>query len=364
MIFSLYVILKDFIDLSELTFWPLEILYIGIISYFLFKIKISRHKKFAICIMVTVTIIDIVESFFPTTKHKDLKNKSEFTDKNIFDRAIIKYGAYSIPLFYLANELKQFQRDYCWVKSKYLMDINYVSPYKIFISIGTIGIFFVAIFFAIFTYVPCKTFNNVDKIENNYIHNNETLKLYKEYCSLKDYDENTKTLYLFYDSIKLISREYSNTDKENMLEIFVFIPLLFILYVLNEISRLMLVKYTDPNNIVIYRYFYYFFKRLIVYIINEGKEEYLTLNKFILFELEEVAEIISGLIYIEVLELKFCGLDYELKKNIDRRGNYEINTIFNIDEDSNKDDSNKDDSNSDRKNRNKLLEDADNEVYE
>ena len=114
-IFSLYVILKDFIDLSELTFWPLEILYIGIISYFLFKIKISRHKKFAICIMVTVTIIDIVESFFPTTKHKDLKNKSEFTDKNIFDRAIIKYGAYSIPLFYLANELKQFQRDYCWV---------------------------------------------------------------------------------------------------------------------------------------------------------------------------------------------------------------------------------------------------------
>ena len=244
------------------------------------------------------------------------------------------------------------------------MDINYVSPYKIFISIGTIGIFFVAIFFAIFTYVPCKTFNNVDKIENSYIHNNETLKLYKEYCSLKDYDENTKTLYLFYDSIKLISREYSNTDKENILEIFVFIPLLFILYVLNEISRLMLVKYTDPNNIVIYRYFYYFFKRLIVYIINEGKEEYLTLNKFILFELEEVAEIISGLIYIEVLELKFCGLDYELKKNIDRRGNYEINTIFNIDEDSNKDDSNKDDSNSDRKNRNKLLEDADNEVYE
>ena len=52
--------------------------------------------------------------------------------------------------------------------------------------------------------------------------------------------------------MKLISKEYSNTDKENMLEIFLIIPLLFIFNLINEISRLMMVRHTDPNNILIY----------------------------------------------------------------------------------------------------------------
>ena len=41
---------------------------------------------------------------------------------------------------------------------------------------------------------------------------------------------------------------------------------------------------------------------------------------FFLLELEELISIISNMIYIEVLELRFCGLDYELKKNITIRG--------------------------------------------
>ena len=79
----------------------------------------------------------------------------------------------------------------------------------------------------------------------------------------------TKTLYLFYDSIKLISKEYSNTDKENMMEIFLLIPLFFVLNLINELSRMMIVKYLDPNNILIYKNFNYFFQRIIVTIIKE-----------------------------------------------------------------------------------------------
>ena len=149
---------------------------------------------------------------------------------------------------------------------------------------------------------------------------NATLPLYKEYCPLKDYDENTKTLYLLYDSMKLISREYSNTDKNNMIEIFLIIPLYFIFHLVNEVSRLMMVRYTDPNNILIYKNIYYLLKRIIVIIINEGDEQYITYAQFFILEIEEVISIISNMIYIEVLELKFCGFDYELKKNISRRG--------------------------------------------
>ena len=70
------------------------------------------------------------------------------------------------------------------------MDVRSISPYKIFISIGTIGfIFIIIIFFSIFTYVPCKTFNNVSKINDTFINidTGEHLQLNKEYCSLTDY---------------------------------------------------------------------------------------------------------------------------------------------------------------------------------
>ena len=36
------------------------------------------------------------------------------------------------------------------------------------------------------------------------------------------------------------------------------------------------------------------------------------------------------MIYIEVLELHFCGFDYELKKNIEKRGNEDILDNFDL----------------------------------
>ena len=122
-----------------------------------------------------------------------------------------------------------------------------------------------------------------------------------------------------------------------MLEIFLIIPLLFIFNLINEVSRLMMVRYTDPNNILIYKNFYYFVKRIIVIIINKGDEQYITYLQFFTLEIEELISIVSNMIYIEVLELKFCGLDYELKKNISLRSNMDnlegFNSIKKLQED-------------------------------
>ena len=212
------------------------------------------------------------------------------------------------------------------------MDIRSISPSKIFITIGTIGFIFMIIFFSVFTCVPCKTFNNIIKLEDAYINidTNEPLQLYKEYCSLKDYDESTKTLYLYYDSMILIAKEYSNTEKENMLEIFLIIPLLFIINVLIEVSRLMMIKYIDVNDILIYKNIKYFFKKIIEIIINKGDEQYITYTQFFMRQSEEIISIISNLSYMEILELRFCELDYELKKNISRRGKNEFFQILEI----------------------------------
>ena len=327
LLFPLVIFLQDFINLANnnMGLWTLEIFNIGIISYSMFKNEIYRHKKIAIFILFLVTILNFIEFFIPSTKHENSENKNELTDKSAVDTVIIKYGVYLIPLLIIVNELRYIHRDYCWLKMKYLMDIKSLPSYKIFIYIGSFGLIFVFIFFSIFTFVPCKTFNNIDKKGDNYFYDNgDKLKLYLEYCSLKDYDENKKTLYLFYDNIKLISKEYSNKDENNMIEIFLLIPLLFIFYLVNEVSRIMMIRYSDPTNILIYRYFYFFVKNIIQIIINEGDEQYITYTKFILSEVENLIGMICGLIYIELLELKFCKLDYELKKNIDKRSTEDI----------------------------------------
>ena len=330
-LFPLFIIIKGFVDAVGfyVGFWTFEIMYICVVSHFVMKIKILKHRRFAIYIMLGLSAITFIEFFFPSTKHEKTGNKDEITDINVFDKIKNKYGIYAIPLIFLANEVIHVQRDYCWVKGKYLMDIKSFSPAKLFMIIGGFGFILIIIFFSIFTYVPCKTFYNIEKVGDSYINldTNTALEMNKEYCSLKDYDENTKTLYLIYDSIKLISREYSNTDKENLLEIFLAIPLLLIFNVMMEISCLMMVRYLDANNILIYKNLYFLIKRIIAIILNKADEQYLTNLNFFILELEEIISIISHMIYIEVLELKFCGLDYELKKNIIIRGLEDLEAV-------------------------------------
>ena len=201
-IFSLYIIFKDFIDLTgvHLGFWTIEIMYICIMSYFIFKIKIYIHRKIAMYLMIFLVILEFSTFFLPTTKHETPVN--ELTDKNVFDITIIKYGVWAIPVIFIAFELKNMQRDFCWIEAKYLMDVKSYPASKIFLYIGIIGIIFVSICFPILTYFPCKSFNNIEKVDKNYINieTGETLKLYLEYCQLSDYDKNSKTLHLVYDS--------------------------------------------------------------------------------------------------------------------------------------------------------------------
>ena len=120
--FPLTIIIDDFIDSqnNHIGFWAFEILYICIFSHFIFKIKISKHKRIAIYIMLGVSVVTFIEFFLPRTKTENQENINDLTDKNIFDKITIKFGTYAIFLFILANEVIHIQRDFCWVKGKYL----------------------------------------------------------------------------------------------------------------------------------------------------------------------------------------------------------------------------------------------------
>ena len=82
----------------------------------------------------------------------------------------------------------------------------------------------------------------------------------------------------------------------------------------------MILKYIDANAMLVNINVNYLISRMVTYIKKGGKKEYLTLAEFILLELCEILAILAYMIYIELIELKFCKLDYHLKKKIEERG--------------------------------------------
>ena len=84
--------------------------------------------------------------------------------------------------------------------------------------------------------------------------------------------------------------------------------------------------------------FNYFISRMISYfIIHKGSKEYLTLVEFILLELCEFLAILAYMIYIELIELKFCKLDYHLRTNIERRSIEDTRLFANENDDKSED---------------------------
>ena len=61
----------------------------------------------------------------------------------------------------------------------------------------------------------------------------------------------------------------------------------------------------------------------------EGEEK---INKFLLDISGDIASIIGFLIYLEIIELNFCKLNYNLKKNIISRGENDYKFSIGIEE--------------------------------
>jgi hypothetical protein len=137
-----------------------------------------------------------------------------------------------------------------------LIDIRGINPYKILISTGLIGCILVTICSFILSSVPCYTLD-VDHVYNNksYSIENKIHNLSNEICfyTEKEQEESNINLNLYYDNITyFFTNEYNLTKIVfDGLEIFIFIPLYFLMYTAVKIMNVMMIKYLDPNVILI-----------------------------------------------------------------------------------------------------------------
>ena len=314
-------------------FWTLEILFVIFLSIKILKIKFGNHQKVTIFILSIILFsVQIVNSFLMMTDHncKEKECEKEYiTDNNMWIFMYKKFGNVGWIIFILLLYISDFiMRDYSWVRLKYLLDAKSVPTFKVMLFIGIAGCVLVIICLSIVTNVPCNYLENIIKIkvDNEYKYQYEDTDNFVEFeyqlCGVTLYDEKSKKLTFYYDNFFIFISDYTNSTREG-LEIFILV-FYFIINVTINFTHAMILKHLDPNAMLVNINFNYFLSRLITYIMNKGSKEFMTVELFILLELCEVLAIIAYMIYIELIELKFCKLDYHLKKNIELRSEEEV----------------------------------------
>ena len=326
----------------ESNFWILELILLLILSNLIMKTKIGNHHTLSIFVTLPILIFEIIGFFLPITKH-DCENmtltqckEKYITDNNFFDFLKIKYGKL-IFIFAILFTIVIILKDYSWIKSKYLMDIRGIHPSKILMFTGMIGLIFVFIMFFFATLFPCNTIDNVAiKISNNtnkneYFQNDKEIDLARQICLVSNYDNETEQLQFYYDNFILFIKEYKENNTHNYIngsikiELFLVIPIYFVMNLIINICNIMIIRYLDPNIILINYNIVYFIEEIIFYFfIIQRDDKYKTFIQFIFTELKQIFSLIGNMIYIELIELRFCNLDYDLRKNIKSRGEREF----------------------------------------
>ena len=325
------------------SFWNIEITLMMIINAIIFNNKIGRHQYVSIFLFaVFLSFLQIIYMLSPRTKHSDCNTTKECQEKYLYDNNIfqiitIKFGRFYTILIFLLYFISYILRNISWVKSKYLMDIKSIKIFKILLSFGIVGSLLVIIILIFSSYIPCNTLYDIIEENNTFIdikNENNTIDFNKQVCNLILYNKEKKELNFYYDNIFIFFEEIKDkienrdTFKEKYSEIFS----VFVYFVMNigiTFSQTIMLKNIDAIILLVNNNFNYFVERLCYFILNIGKEDNLRTEIFFLLEIEEIIAICGYLIHMEILELKFCKLDHDLKKNITLRSidDYNIGRI-------------------------------------
>ena len=352
---ALFLILSPLLSYFHIEncFWMLELIILLILSHIILKTKIGNHHIFAIFVAFPVLIFEFIGFSLPFTKHecqnmspKECKEEYQ-SDNSFFVLLWNKYGKsvyIFCPLFIIITILK----DYSWIKSKYLMDIRGIDPSILLMFTGVIGLFFISILLYFATFFPCNTIENVtNTLENNkieYYLNNKRIDLSRQICSISIYNNETKQLKFYYDNFISFINEYNGNNSNSIngstikIELILVIPIYFIMNLIINISNIMIIRYLEPNIIFINSNVVFFIEEIIFYFfVIQRDEKYKTFIQFILAELKHIFSLIVSTIYIEMIELRFCNLDYDLRKNIKSRGEFESSLGLLYEEENEKD---------------------------
>jgi hypothetical protein len=217
---------------------------------------------------------------------------------------------------------------YSYSKIKWFMDFNWISLTKLFMIYSLAQFLINVIFCIILTFIKCTG----------------DIKYY--FCNIQDYEDEDalymENILIFLQKLKDI---YNEKYKGDLIFVIFYILLDIILTSLFNFFFLSILKNLSPE--------YYFFTGSIrdtlvkiiflfhnklfegYYFTGEGRDYKLPLTKFLLETIGNFLTFFGFLVYLEIIELNFWGLNFNLKKNIIKRSIEDsINEISSGDEQS------------------------------
>ena len=303
---------------KDLDFWMVELLIISKIYSKMFNIEIYKHQNLAIYLNLTIPlilkIISILISFFNKRGLYEGELPILYSNEPLALIGIIIY----IPLISL--------RSYVNSKLKWLIDLKYISSYKLLMFHGFIGCLYYSINFIIANNRKCGTFNYYFKADKDQIIDspyNFNFNLSDYVCRYRINNNNTN----------LEEAEYFDTfeihdDVNWWSEIIIIICGILTFFVI-KFSYISIIKYLSPIHLIFSIPIYYVYGKIVMLIHNVCCSEHKfflyndnieKLSKFYLDIAGDITAAIGFLIYLEIVILNFKGYNYNIKSNIILRG--------------------------------------------
>jgi len=283
------------LNLNIFSFYMIVLLILSLINSKMFKLKVYRHQKCSIIFNFIVVFIFQLSSFI-------ICMKSEEKNDYIVYRKYMWFISIGLIIYFLISIINS----YICSKLKWFMDYNWISVSKLFMISLLVNFLMNIIKCVIETFIKC----------------GDNFKSYL--CKI--YDDENKNYYvdnflIFFNKIKIVYTE----NKVDLIIIIILILLFAFFVVLNNTIYLIILSNLYPE--------YYFFSSFIQEIIL--KIIYLFYNKiqngyyfdkeekknkerirFILDLIWSSLSFVGFLIYLEIIELNFFGLNYNLRKYI------------------------------------------------
>ena len=292
--------------MKDLDFWMFEIAILSYISSKMFNLTIHRHQKLGLilnCFSCLFKFGSIISSIYDNEKPPVI-----YVKYNIFALGIIGFLIYMISITL---------RAYSNSKLKWLMDLRYIQVSRILILHGLMGSIICLIISIISTFVKCIDFKN-DNIDFNYYICHVTNNTY-----IDDNINGNSTKELYFENFKLYFEKYKCNDTKEIIYEIALILLIMIISFFLKYFILLTIKYLTPVYATFYLPIYFLFQKLLLglYSLISKGSFFVEKNKCRIFKFHfdisgDLLSIIGFLIYLEIIELNFCNLNYNIKRKM------------------------------------------------
>ena len=327
LVIFLWIINEQLIDLyylalKDLDFWMFELFLVTLFSIKMFKIEIFSHQICAMWFSLVPCLFKITNIILSCIEDK------EIIDKNLPILYVIKKEY--IPIGIVVYIILIIGRAYVNTKIKWFMDLKYISPSKLLIYYGIMGTTICTLVSIVTTFIKCDDGHNSE------------INLYDYICNIpyNGSDLNVTSNERYFENFNIyintfLGKVNTKYEKKEILYEIIIIFLGMISFSFYKYFSIKVIQQLTPVYLILSNPILYVFQKIILIGNNyfqkttffyEDTNEYI-ISKFIFDLAGDLFTIIGFLMYLEIIEIKFCNYDYNIKANITRRSFLESNEI-------------------------------------